>query len=171
MKRNATTAALSGALVLAFAATASAASANRYVDVGYTGGGSDGSEAHPYTTLADAMTNANNLATLKPTSGSIVYVAPGTYDQGYQVRSSKLYRVIVDTGVTLQGAGAEKTIIVGAPDLVDGTEANYYCGTNAIRCAYLLRLGSEGRPPILRDCTLTGGHTPSTGSYGGACMD
>ena len=147
----------------AFESSESLASTNWYVNVETGSDANDGAtEATPFKTLAAAMTNGR-LA-----ENDIVNVAEGTYSDGEMTTaSSRKYRVVVPAGVTLLGAGADKTIIEGAEDRENGTEAGHWCGPNALACVKLYA-GS-----IVRGVTLTKGHTPaweasSTENWGGA---
>ena len=147
----------------AFESSESLASTNWYVNVETGSDENDGAtEATPFKTLAAAMANE------KLAENDIVNVAAGTYSDGEMTTaSSRKYRVVVPAGVTLLGAGADKTIIEGAEDRENGTEAGHWCGTNALACVKLYA-GS-----IVRGVTLTKGHTPAweasnTENWGGA---
>ncbi|MCQ2390292.1 MAG: DUF1565 domain-containing protein [Kiritimatiellae bacterium] len=90
------------------------------------------------------------------TAGDVVHAAPGVYDEG-QGRVGTVYafaRAVVPAGVTLvSDAGAEQTIIVGAPDLSE-SQVQDGLGSNAVRCVYL-----AGKESMVRGFTLTGGYT------------
>ena len=134
-----------------------------YVDG--TGGddANDGlSAATAFKTLQAALTNTYLMAS------DTVHVATGVYDSGEIVKGTRKYRAVVPADVTLLGAGADSTLIVGAADRsVSLDEAPYGCGANAVACVYL----EEGA--TVRGFALTDGHSNvfSGGdgtTYGGA---
>lgn len=119
--------------------------------------------ATAFKTLAAAMANE------KLAENDVVNVAAGTYSDGEMTVESRKFRAVVPAGVTLLGAGADRTIIEGAEDHVNGTEGGHWCGANAIACVKL-NAGS-----IIRGVTLTKGHTPAwesgeTVNWGGAVV-
>ena len=86
--------------------------------------------------------------------GDTVHAAAGTYADGVMPNGASTQmgsRAIVPQGVTLKGAGADRTVIVGAEATVGVGE--YGCGSNAVRCVALERYAT------VRGFTLTGGHT------------
>lgn len=102
----------------------------------------------PKKTLAAAL-GANGIA-----SGDTVHASAGTYAEGVMTNSANAEmgsRAIVPQGVTLVGAGADRTVIVGAEATVAADE--YGCGSNAVRCVAL------GRYATVKGFALTGGRT------------
>ena len=102
----------------------------------------------PKRTLA-AVLGANGIA-----SGDTVHAAAGTYAEGVMTNSANTKmgsRAIVPQGVTLVGAGADRSVIVGAEATVAADE--YGCGTNAVRCVALNRYAT------VKGFALTGGRT------------
>ena len=106
--------------------------------------------ATPKRTLTAALANA--------ISGDTVHAAAGTYAEGSRTPSgcTVAARAHVPAGVTLEGAGANETFIVGAnattsPDV-------YGLGSDAVRCVYLEKGAS------VKGFTLTGGRTKSVWS-------
>ena len=87
-------------------------------------------------------------------SGDTVHAAAGTYAEGVMtngVNTQMGSRAIVPNGVTLKGAGAANTFIVGAAATVGAD--SYGCGSNAVRCVAL------GQNSTVQGFTLTGGRT------------
>ena len=110
--------------------------------------------ATPKRTLTAALLNA--------ISGDTVHAAAGTYAEGSRTPSgcTVAARAHVPAGVTLVGAGADATFIVGG-NATTSPDA-YGLGVNAVRCAYLEKGAS------VKDFTLTGGRTNSGWSDGNA---
>lgn len=77
-----------------------------FVDASNTGP-QDGSEAHPWQTIGDAL---NHLPALGP---RYVFVAPGTYQERVHLK---------DDGILLIGSGPHETIINGLPDITTFTQ-------------------------------------------------
>lgn len=104
-------------------------------------------------TLAAALANA--------VSGDTVHAASGTYAQGSRAPGgcTVAARAHVPAGVTLEGAGADKTFVVGA---AAASPDAYGRGNDAVRCVYL------EKGACVRGCALTGGHTRSGWSDGNA---
>lgn len=102
----------------------------------------------PKRTLAAALANAR--------AGDTVHVAAGTYDEGSATPSGWTIaaRALVPAGVTLEGAGAEETFIVGARASAANADT-YGRGADAVRCVYL------DKGAVVRGFTLTGGATKS----------
>lgn len=68
---------------------------NIYVNIGNTSGIEDGTQTHPFDSITEGIEAV--------TSGKSVVVAAGTYNE----------QLIINKGITLQGAGKESTIISG----------------------------------------------------------
>lgn len=68
---------------------------NIYVDIGNTSGIEDGTQAHPFNSITEGIEAV--------TSGKSVVVSAGTYNE----------QLIINIGITLQGAGKESTFIIG----------------------------------------------------------
>ena len=68
---------------------------NIYVDIGNTSGIEDGTQTHPFNSIAEGIEAV--------TSGKSVVVAAGTYNE----------QLIINKGITLQGAGKESAFIIG----------------------------------------------------------
>ena len=94
-------------------------------------------------------------------SGDTVHAASGTYAQGSRAPGgcTVAARAHVPAGVTLEGAGADKTFVVGA---AAASPDAYGRGNDAVRCVYL------EKGACVRGCALTGGHTRSGWSDGNA---
>ena len=105
-----------------------------------------------FPTIQDAVNAASDVYRDR----TYISVAPGVYDKGGAVYKDMSNRVAV-AGKTLRIVsthGAERTIIVGAPDPV--TKG---CGPNAVRCVAWYHSGRIGG---LQGFTLTGGYTGVT---------
>lgn len=68
---------------------------NIYVNIGNTSGIEDGTQTHPFDSITEGIETV--------TSGKSVLVAAGTYNE----------QLMINKGITLQGAGKESTIISG----------------------------------------------------------
>lgn len=98
----------------------------------------DGSEAHPYRTLAKAVTAVDC------TSGaSVIYAKKGVYDEGEMSNDYGRFRVAAACGTygrirIVAVDGPEETSIVGEKD-PDSTETGTYagCGANALRGVFI----------------------------------
>ena len=101
--------------------------------------------ATPKRTLTAALANA--------ISGDTVHAAAGTYAEGSRTPSgcTVAARAHVPNGVTLEGAGADATFIVGANATTNPD--TYGLGTDAMRCVFL-----EGGARV-KGFTLMGGRT------------
>jgi len=86
-----------------------------YVDVAYTGGGSDGSESKPWTRINDALMAAP--------AGSLIAVAAGSYAEDLNIieKPVRLWGVCPDR-VALAGTGPQDSAIVVGLDAASGTE-------------------------------------------------
>ena len=86
-----------------------------YVSANYNGGNSDGSNLKPYTTIADAMSNAS--------SGDTIYL----YDGSYTLDGSSDV-LPTDKTLTFQGESMEKTIVSSG----DLTKNCFYQGNSSV---------------------------------------
>jgi hypothetical protein len=111
-----------------------------YVDPGYTGN-ETGSRSRPFNTIAEALAIAED--------GNTIALAPGAYDEGGDV--------LVTSAVTVEGAGADLTVVDGGfavvvesddtPVVVAGlscTSVHTYVDTTSVSRA----------PIVIRDCHL-----------------
>lgn len=139
--------------------------ANFYVNVETGSDSNDGATPDKaYKTLKAALSD------VEIASNDVVTVAAGVYSNGTMTADSRNYRAVVPSGVTLLGAGADVTVIEGAPaggDSLDG--ASHGCGEGAVACVRL-SVGS-----MVRGFTLTKGCSPAwTGTgesnWGGAVV-
>lgn len=115
--------------------------------------GSDANDGLSENTAFQSLTHA--LSNSELISNDTVRVAAGVYSDGEMTSNSRKFRAVVKGGVTLLGAGADVTVIEGADDRVNGTEANHWCGPNAVSC---VRLNSGS---MVRGFTLRNGHSPA----------
>lgn len=137
----------------------------KYVDAAAENGNADtgsGTQAAPYARIQKAV----NSITVDQDKRAVIYVAPGTYDQGssrsslpnpkvrVNLNKNRTYFRLVGTG------GAERTIIAGAADTSEGAVGGCL-STNAIRCVQ-----TGGNTCVLQGFTLTGGHTARGGEPG-----
>ena len=141
---------------LALAGMTLAAANTWYVDdAKYGASGTGKSLQTAFGTIQEAVTAAS--------AGDTVLVAPGTYSRGSSKASgdSTSSRVVINKNITVKSIeGADKTVIVGAPDFTN--EPLHGLGENAIRCVAMSATGS-----VLEGFTLTGGYVyQSTGSDG-----
>ena len=135
-------------------------------DAKYGASGTGKSLQTAFGTIQEAVTAAS--------AGDTVLVAPGTYSRGASKASgdNTSSRVVINKNITVKSIeGADKTVIVGAPDFTN--EPLHGLGENAIRCVAMSATGS-----VLEGFTLTGGYVyQSTGSDGhtvrggGVCVE
>lgn len=128
-----------------------------HVDRAATAAASDGTETAPYASLQAA------LEAVPSGTFATVYVKAGVYDNGTMTQTKQFgnintpaythkARAVVPENVSVVGAGAETTFIVGADD-PSADAADKGCGPEAVRCATLAQ-GAR-----LTGFTLMGGRT------------
>lgn len=128
-----------------------------HVDRAATAAAPDGTETVPYASLQAA------LEAVPSGTFATVYVKAGVYDNGTMTQTKQFgnintpaythkARAVVPENVSVVGAGAETTFIVGADD-PSADAADKGCGPEAVRCATLAQ-GAR-----LTGFTLTGGRT------------
>lgn len=128
-----------------------------HVDRAATAAAPDGTETAPYASLQAA------LEAVPSGTFATVYVKAGVYDNGTMTQTKQFgnintpaythkARAVVPENVSVVGAGAETTFIVGADDS-SADAADKGCGPEAVRCATLAQ-GAR-----LTGFTLTGGRT------------
>jgi len=117
----------------------------------------DGSVARPYASLKDAVVAATNVGGF-----ATIHVAAGMYDNETMTETKSIIgtgssyshkaRVVIPSGVSVIGAGAGKSFIIG--ELHSGAaDSSYGCGPDAVRCVAI-----ESGARIV-GFTLTGGRT------------
>ena len=124
-------------------------------DDNYGAVGRDGSEANPFGSIHEALTNAACVA------GDTIKVKPGIYDKDYDERtvtiSSTDYqvrtRVYINKKVYIVATGSkEETHIVGRwTSAAEGGSDTYHCGPQAIKC---IRVTSGGINSTLTGFTI-----------------
>ena len=128
------------------------ATVDLYVD-GTTG--NDGNDGKTPTSAKKTIAAALAGGVPSDAVGATVHVAAGTYKEGSATPSGWdiAARALVPAGVTLEGAGAETTFIVGAR-ATTGADS-FGRGNDAVHCVYL----NPGA--TVKGFTLTGGATKS----------
>ena len=123
-----------------------------YVDANVLASGA-GTEAAPFKTIQEAITAAE--------AGSTIHVAAGTYDSGTTLCVDGGYaRVCVKKSLTIQGAGRDKSFIVGAKG--SGTGG---LGTGAVRCVAI-----EADDVVVSGFTICNGYTTGTAASSASGM-
>ena len=123
-----------------------------YVDAGVPASGV-GTAAAPFKTIQEAITAAE--------AGSTIHVAAGTYDSGSTLCADSGYaRVCVKKSLTIQGAGRDKSFIVGARG--SGTDG---LGTGAVRCVAI-----EADDVEISGFTICNGYTTGTSASSASGM-
>lgn len=139
---------VAGAILLGFATIASA---DIYVNAVASQEGADGSEAHPYVTIQDAVNNASN--------GDTIRVAEGVYSTGALpvAEGSACHSVVTIIGKRLHliGAGRGKSVIVGSRDPNAGNAYSDTLAEHAARCVFV----KESEGTIIEGFTLRNGET------------
>ena len=145
------------AVFMGTAAVASGADPNTWwVDASnYGAAGRDGSEANPFGTILEAISNPACV------NGDTIKVNPGVYDKDYDERTVTVgnadwqmrSRVFINKKVNIVATGAkEDTHIVGRFCPVDeGGNATCHSGPTAVRCVYVT---ADGKGSTLTGFTL-----------------
>ena len=124
-------------------------------DANYGAPGRDGSEAHPFGSIHEAITNEACV------TGDTIKVKPGIYDKDYDERMVRVNnvdyqmrtRVCITKKVNIIASGTkEETHIVGRfSPANEGGHATYLCGPTAVRCVWV---SADGRGSTLTGFTL-----------------
>ena len=143
-----------------FAATTSIADPNTWWvdDDNYGGAIRDGSEAHPFGSIHEAITNEACVA------GDTIKVKPGIYDKDYDERTVSVKdgdyqmrtRIWIDKKVDIVATGTkEETHIVGRWTSADeGGNDTYHAGPLAVKC---IRVTTSGLNSTLTGFTIRDG--------------
>ncbi len=112
-----------------------------WVDAGNTSGVEDGSEAHPYNTIAEALQHNT------PKKPKIIFVAPGVYRERIQFTEDKVHLI---------GFGPQETIINGIPDLQPGSALNLLQGQGVEGYGPTIFIGRGGETGGVRNVSISG---------------
>ena len=119
----------------------------------------DGTLAHPFRTLQDAIVCVTNSTSSgdKP----LILALPGTYAEGGEVIGGVFTRLVIpdSKSITVRSTdGAERTVIKGG---ADESNTGYYagCGPAAVRCIHISRGDTTVTPTAVQGFTIADGHT------------
>ena len=117
----------------------------------------DGSLAHPFATLQDAVVCVTNSSASVP----LILALPGVYDKGGEEIGGVFTRLVLPSTAhfTVRSTdGPERTVIKGR---VDESNTGYYagCGPAAVRCIHFSRGETTVTPSAVQGFTITDGRT------------
>ena len=105
-------------------------------------------------------------ATTNAVAGDVIHVAPGDYGaaEGSELQASAQTRVVVPSGVRLQGEGERYAAVIRGAAASVGDEHGYGLGTDAVRCVYL------NKNATIANFMLTEGRTLATSKGFGSAV-